>query len=84
MILAGERQVIYDSSSKWADMLFDIYCVKKAHKFSFERMADYSLQDFLDDVENSESDTISSDNDFSEIAESNEFQKRANSVSLYP
>ena len=67
-----------------SDVVFDIYCVKKTHKFSFEHRAEYRLMDLLDDTESAEKDTLLGIIGLTEGVKSWRFRERINSVSLYP
>ena len=65
-------------------MLFDIFCVKKIHKFIFEQRAEYGVNDFQRNVWTAECHRNLGKIGDSEIVNSDVFRIRLQSVSLYP
>ena len=64
-------------------MLLDIFCVKKAHAFTFEQRADYRVKDFEHDVQETKRLWNLGEIGISHFVKSDLLQKRLNSTSLY-
>jgi len=75
-------------SAEWKglsrEMLFDIFSVKKANRFTFEQRGSYDLADFVRSVKAAESTTTLGRIGVSEYVEGDEFGSRANGVSFDP
>ena len=76
-----------DFSPKWPGLnpqsLFDVYCVHKCHRFTFQQMDDYPLSEFIQNVKESE-DAIFGNIGVSDFVESGCFRERAGRFSLFP
>ena len=76
-----------DFSAEWKglnrEMLFDLFTVKKANRFTFEQRGSYDHDDFVRSVKAAESTNLGQIG-VSEYAEGDEFGARANGVSFDP
>ena len=66
------------------ETLFDIFCVKKAHKFSSEQRTDYLLEDCINDITSAQWELGGLPFNLWLDITSDEFKQGANSVSFYP
>ena len=64
-------------------MLFDIFCVKKGHRFTFDDRAGYSHHDFVRDVKAAESATLGAIG-ASEYVEGDEFRMKSEGIWCAP
>ena len=63
--------------------LLDVYAVHKCHQFTFQRMDDYPLSEFIENVVESDNATFGNIG-ISEFVERQEFKDRANRLCLFP
>ena len=65
-------------------LLFDIFCVKKAHEFSFEQGAEYNFTDFIEDINRAEQYQCLGNVEIAKRAGRYAFKRKVDKISFHP